>query len=229
MTLLCIETATTTCSVALFKDDVLIGKEENYLENIHSKLLTVYIKKIFSENNLKSGDINYVAVSSGPGSYTGLRIGVSVAKGLCYGLSIPLIMIPTTESLANGCKKNSPVAKNDLICGMIDARRMEVYQGFYNSDLNLIGEIEPHIITENSYLQILEEKTVWFCGNGTLKLQHIANSKNACILKDMPISAEFLLEPAKFKIKNQIFADVAYDEPLYLKEFVAKEAKTVLK
>ena len=226
--LLCIETATTICSVALFKDNNLIGLEECQSENAHSRLLTVYIKSMISENSLKSEDINYIAVSSGPGSYTGLRIGVSVAKGLCFGLSIPLIMIPTTESLANGCIKTNSIDSNSLICAMIDARRMEVYHGFYDCNLNLIGNIESHIITENSYLELLAQKEVYFCGNGTVKLQHLNKISNAHIINNLSLSAKFLLEPATTRINNKIFANLAYDEPLYLKEFLAKEARKML-
>lgn len=223
--ILCIETATSICSVALFCEGILATKKEDTTGNAHSKLLTVFINEILLECKIKPSEINYVAVSSGPGSYTGLRIGVSAAKGLCYGLSIPLIMVPTTESLAAGCLSQQTIADNALICGVIDARRMEVYQGFYDNRLNLTGEIEPHIITENSYLELLQEKIIHFCGNGAFKLQHLANNKNAHILNNINMSAEFLLQPVLNRIEKGLFSNLAYDEPLYLKEFEAKKSK----
>ncbi|MDD2563660.1 MAG: tRNA (adenosine(37)-N6)-threonylcarbamoyltransferase complex dimerization subunit type 1 TsaB [Salinivirgaceae bacterium] len=223
--ILCIETATTVCSVALFGDKKLITLLETEQENAHSKTLTVFMETILKENNLKPKEINYIAVSNGPGSYTGLRIGVSAAKGFCFGTMAPLILIPTTEIIAQSCIEQVAIKENDAICPMIDARRMEVYHAIYNSKNELQNHIEPHIITEDSYADLLAENTIHFCGNGAFKLKNKITHPNAKIHTDIQLTAKFMVIPALKRIKIKEFANLAYDEPLYLKEFQAKQSK----
>ena len=224
--ILCIETATTTCSVALFNDNKQAALIETNQENAHSTTLTVFIEKIIAENNVDTKKIEYVAVSNGPGSYTGLRIGVSAAKGFCYGASIPMISIPTTEIIAQHCIEQIKIHENDLICSMIDARRMEVYHGIYNSNIQLQNKIEPHIVTENSYIELLEKGTIHFCGNGAFKIENTISHPNIQLHKNIQLSAKYMIQPALRRIESKDFADLAYDQPIYLKEFQAKESKT---
>jgi len=211
--------------VAIFCNQEMLANAESDLENAHSKVLTVFIKNLLAENNLLPDNISHVAVSSGPGSYTGLRIGVSVAKGFCYGLNKPLIMIPTTEIIAQACISKIDVKEGELICPMIDARRMEVYHNIYDKYLNEIGELEPHIITESSYADTLESNVMHFCGNGAFKLLDVINHNNARIYTDIFISAKYMYPLASKRIALKQFADLAYDEPIYLKEFMAKRPK----
>lgn len=223
--ILCIETATNICSVAIFCGQEMLAYAESDLENAHSKVLTVFIKKLLTDNSLLPNDIGYIAVSCGPGSYTGLRIGVSVAKGFCYGLNKPLIMIPSTEIIAQACISNININEGELICPMIDARRMEVYHNIYDKHLNEVGELEPHIITESSYAEMLESSVIHFCGNGAFKILDVINHNNARIHTDIFISAKYMYPLASKRIASKQFADLAYDEPIYLKEFMAKQPK----
>jgi len=211
--------------VAIFRDQEMLAYAESDLENAHSKVLTVFIKKLLTDSNLLPDNISHVAVSSGPGSYTGLRIGVSVAKGFCYGSNKPLIMIPSTEIIAQACISNIDVKVGELICPMIDARRMEVYHNIYDKNLNEVGELEPHIITEASYSEMLESNVMHFCGNGAFKLLDVINHNNARIHTDIFISAKYMYPLTSKRIASNQFANLAYDEPIYLKEFMAKKPK----
>ncbi len=224
-TLLCIETATQTCSVALFRNKSLVLFIESDVENAHSKTLTVFIEQVLRTAGITPKEVDAVAVSSGPGSYTGLRIGVSAAKGFCYGLSKPLIMIPTTEIIAQACLQCKTVKDGEWIVAMIDARRMEVYHACYNTQLQLQGKIEPHIIEEQSYKELLDKNIIHVCGNGTHKLLKFALHPNAQVHTDVELSAKYMLQPALDRVKKNQFADLVYDDPLYLKEFEAKIAK----
>ena len=162
-----IETATSVCSVSLADSGRLLHLEESDEPNLHSSQLTVYIEKLFKQTNLEMKQLNAVAVSKGPGSYTGLRIGVSVAKGICYALNIPLIAISTLQSMAYGyVQKYDPEEKDSWFCPMIDARRMEVYAAFYDLSNQLKKEISADIIDHQSYLEILNNRKVHFFGNG---------------------------------------------------------------
>ncbi len=223
--ILCIDTATNVCSVAIFSDQKMTGYSESDSENAHSKILTVFIREMLENTGLKPNDISHVAVSAGPGSYTGLRIGVSVAKGFCYGLNIPLVMIPSTEIIAQACISGTVVNEGDLICPVIDARRMEVYQTFYDKFLNQVKEIEPYIITETSYSKDLDNGTIHFCGNGVPKIMNIIKHDNAKYHTNIFISAKHMYQPAAKRINMRQYANLAYDEPIYLKEFIAKQSK----
>ncbi|HSO87113.1 MAG TPA: tRNA (adenosine(37)-N6)-threonylcarbamoyltransferase complex dimerization subunit type 1 TsaB [Draconibacterium sp.] len=222
-----IETSTEVCSVSLAKDGQLLFKKESLEGMNHSRLLTVFIEDLFSENRIQINTIDAVAVSKGPGSYTGLRIGVSVAKGLCYGLNIPLISINSLEILASFAARNlsgfglpindSPV----LLCPMIDARRMEVYTALYNLHGEELKPVSAEIIEEHFLSDLLENHKILFFGNGAQKCKTIINHKNAFFEGPISTSAQFMQRLSEEKFKNKEFEDVAYFEPFYLKNFVA--------
>ena len=224
--LLNIETSTEVCSVALARDGVVIGLRENLTGQHHAELLTVYIKEVISECGIVKGQIDAVAVSGGPGSYTGLRIGVSTAKGICYASGLPLIALSSLEAMANFViNKLSdyqyPEKENLLFCPMIDARRMEVYTAFYDKNGVQVREIKADIIDHQSYLSYLENNKVLFFGNGAFKCRDSISHRNARFVDGITTSAKSmaLLSERDFQLKK--FVDVAYYEPFYLKDFVA--------
>jgi len=174
-----IETSTTICSVSLAKDGKkIIGKESNE-KNAHSKILTVFIEDVFKEAKLQVKDIDAVAVSKGPGSYTGLRIGVSAAKGIAYGAGKPLISVSTLLNMTWGAKQILKADKEDLFCPMIDARRMEVYTQLFDNEMNSLNEINAKIIDEESFLSELENHKIHFFGDGAIKCKETIQHKNA--------------------------------------------------
>jgi tRNA threonylcarbamoyladenosine biosynthesis protein TsaB len=222
-----IETSTEVCSVSLAGNGQLLFKKESIDGMNHSRLLTVFIEQLFAENNMLINTIEAVAVSKGPGSYTGLRIGVSVAKGLCYGLNIPLISINSLEILGNYASRNlakydlSDDGKTVLFCPMIDARRMEVYTALYNSAGEEIRPVFAEIIDENFLSDIFENHKIFFLGNGAEKCKNQIKHKNALFEGPVTTSAEFMHVIAEEKFSKKEFEDVAYFEPFYLKNFVA--------
>jgi len=222
-----IETSTEVCSVTLAQNGKLLFKKESLEGLNHSKVLTVFIEDIFKENNIEPKTIDAVAVSKGPGSYTGLRIGVSVAKGLCYGLNIPLISVNSLEILGIFAAKNIdkyPVANDEkpvLFCPMIDARRMEVYTALYNSKGEEIRPVSAEIIDGHFLSDLFESHKILFFGNGADKCKSLIENKNAHFTGPMTTSAEYLQDIAEEKFNKKQFEDVAYFEPFYLKNFVA--------
>ena len=210
-----IETATKNCSVAIAKEGETIACKEIAEQNFsHAEKLHVFIEALLAENNLQFNDLSAVAVSQGPGSYTGLRIGVSSAKGFCYALNIPLIAIDTLQLLAKQIKVES-----GIIIPMIDARRMEVFTAIYDKDYNKIRATEAEIIDENSYQDINEN--IHLVGDGTEKFKTTLVNKKFTFHSDVvfPSSKEMSeLSFDKYKISD--FVDVAYFEPYYLKDFV---------
>jgi tRNA threonylcarbamoyladenosine biosynthesis protein TsaB len=226
-TLLNIETSTEVCSVTLAKNGETLFQKESTDGLRHSELLTVFIQDLFKENNVDFSAIDAVAVSKGPGSYTGLRIGVSVAKGLCYGLNKPLIGIGSLEGMGVFAAKNTDQflntdkSDNFLFCPMIDARRMEVYCALYNSNAEEIMPVKAEIIDENSFAEYLSEKKILFFGNGAKKCKDKITHKNALFEGPMHTSARFMQNLAEIKFNKQEFEDLAYFEPYYLKDFVA--------
>ncbi|MCY1721815.1 tRNA (adenosine(37)-N6)-threonylcarbamoyltransferase complex dimerization subunit type 1 TsaB [Prolixibacteraceae bacterium Z1-6] len=222
-----IETSTEVCSVSLAENGKTLFQKESNDGLKHSELLTVFIQDIFKENNFEWSKVDAVAVSKGPGSYTGLRIGVSVAKGLCYGLDKPLIGIGSIEVMGVHAAKNSSEfyanEKNDelLFCPMIDARRMEVYTALYNSDGEQILPVSAEIIDENSFADYLEDKKILFFGNGAEKCKEKIIHENALFLGPSQTSARFMRNLSESKYNKKEFEDVAYFEPFYLKDFVA--------
>lgn len=216
--ILCIETATTNCSVALGKEGELLALKEDYSNNYsHAERLHLFIDEILKENDLTPQDLDAIAVSKGPGSYTGLRIGVSAAKGLCFSLDIPLISVPTLTSLAAQVEKKA----GQYVIPLLDARRMEVYTAGFDSVLNQVFETRAEILDESSFKEYLGQGVVTFIGNGVEKFQKICGHKNAgFIIGKLPSAAEMVsLASGKFTKKD--FEDVAYFEPYYLKDFMA--------
>ena len=211
-----IETATKNCSVSLAKDGQVIAiKELNNGNYSHAEVLHPFILDVLKEAQVTTKEIDAVAVSKGPGSYTGLRIGVSAAKGLCFAFDKPLISIKTLESLAHA------VAVNDgLIIPMLDARRMEVYAAVFNEDYQQIRDIKAEIIDENSFVEYLEAGKVLFLGDGAHKCKDIITHKNAVFIDDKFPSAKEMAQLSFDKYKKNDIEDVAYFEPFYLKDFV---------
>ena len=227
MLLLHIETSTNVCSVALSENTNCLFAKSNADGMNHAALLSVFIAEaleVLKSNNKK---LEAVAVSSGPGSYTGLRIGVSTAKGLCYGLDIPLIAVSTLEVLATEAIKSIENAENALFCPMIDARRMEVYSAFYDASLNLKREISADIIDPNSYSEILSTQPVYFFGNGADKCKTTLTHSNARFIENLVPLATNMISLAEKAYSEQKFVDTAYFEPFYLKEFQTTTAKPI--
>ncbi|MDG1730568.1 MAG: tRNA (adenosine(37)-N6)-threonylcarbamoyltransferase complex dimerization subunit type 1 TsaB [Algibacter sp.] len=217
-----IETATTNCSVSLSKDgETMVLKEDNDKSYSHAERLHVYIDDVLNEAKMSSSDIDAIAVSKGPGSYTGLRIGVSAAKGLCFALGKPLISVSTLEALAYQIKMDSGV-----IVSMLDARRMEVYSAIYDSNYTQIRDTEAQILDNTSFSNYLEKGKVYFIGNGVEKTKSLIDHPNAVFVEDKLPSANEMSRLALKKYKISDTEDVAYFEPYYLKDFVALKPKT---
>ena len=211
-----IETATKNCSVSVSKNgEILALKELNNGNYSHAEVLHPFIVDVLEEANSTSQEIDAVAVSKGPGSYTGLRIGVSAAKGLCFAFDKPLISIETLKSLAH-----SVSIDNGVIIPMLDARRMEVYAAVFNADYDSIREIKAEIIDETSFLEYLENQKVYFLGDGAQKCKELITHKNAVFVYDKFPSEKEMAELSYDKYKKNDIEDVAYFEPFYLKDFV---------
>jgi tRNA threonylcarbamoyladenosine biosynthesis protein TsaB len=221
---ICIETATNLCSVALINSAGVISLKESTDLKSHASMLTVFIGEILKENGITAQELEAVAVGKGPGSYTGLRIGVSVAKGIAYGASLPLIAIETTLSMfwgiAGRIGEFSDDETNTLFCPMIDARRMEVYNAIYDAQGNRAKDISADIITEESFSDIPESKKIIFFGDGSAKCREVIKRKNIHFADDFRISAAHMLKPVCRALTNRDFEDVAYFEPFYLKDFI---------
>lgn len=219
-----IDTSTEVCSVALGKNGKLLFEKESREGLNHSELLTVFIEELFAGNNFDIKNIDAVAVSKGPGSYTGLRIGVSVAKGLCYALEKPLVSVGSLDAMGFYAAQNInrfSDEKNLLLCPMIDARRMEVYTALYNSAGETVQPVTARIIDENSFSNELKENSILFFGNGAEKCKAHLTHPNALFSGPFATSAQFMLFLSEKKYNKKEFEDVAYFEPFYLKNFVA--------
>jgi len=236
MTILQIETATTVCSVALAKDGKTLAFKQVDQRNIHAEVITVFIEELLVETGSHYADIDAIAVSCGPGSYTGLRIGISTAKGLCFALDKPLIAIETLESMAQGIIDNEALLstfnfqpstfKTLLLCPMIDARRMEVYTAIFNTKGENIVPTAAEIIDENSFADLLKENQILFFGDGAEKCREVlGHHPNAQFLSGFTNSATHLTKKAAEKFAQKDFEDVAYFEPFYLKDFIAGKKK----
>ncbi len=221
---LCIETSTTNCSVALVKDKEVISIKEDYEAGYsHAERLHNFINETVKSGGISFKDLDAIAVSKGPGSYTGLRIGVSAAKGLCYALEIPLISISTLQVLGS-----QVLEKDDVyIVPMLDARRMEVYSAVFSNSHEQIRETKAEILLEDSFKSYLDEKKVCFIGNGVEKFSAICNSKeNAVFIKNKLPSAREMAILSYTKFLRKEFEDVGYFEPYYLKDFVSNNTIT---
>jgi len=225
MNILNIETSTNVCSIAISENGNCIFSKSDSEGMNHAALLSVFIAEGMEVLKLQSKKLNAVAVSSGPGSYTGLRIGVSTAKGLCYGLEIPLIAVSTLEVLTAQALRKVENNDNVLFCPMIDARRMEVYAAFYNEKGEIKREISADIIDETSYSEILESNLVYFFGNGAEKCKTTLTHSNARFIDDLVPLAENMIALAEIRYNKKRFEDVAYFEPFYLKEFFTTAVK----
>ncbi|HBH47650.1 MAG TPA: tRNA (adenosine(37)-N6)-threonylcarbamoyltransferase complex dimerization subunit type 1 TsaB [Bacteroidales bacterium] len=222
--ILLLDTATDICTVSLFEGDKCIAMHESGEDRSHAVQLAVYVEEVLKESGFRVSDLNAIAVSKGPGSYTGLRIGVSTAKGLCYAANVPLISVSTLQAMCSGVNKEYLTANNlhdFYFCPMLDARRMEVYTAFYRSDYTKHRDISAEIIDDASFVDLLNEKPVVFFGNGAEKTKAHIKHKNAFYFDAYKHSSTYMLTQATRKLEEKIFEDVAYFEPFYLKDFVA--------
>lgn len=223
MRILLIETATQVCSVALAEDGNVVVHRESDSPNAHSSHLAVFVDEIMKERGMVPADLDAVCVSSGPGSYTGLRIGVSSAKGLCYALEKPLLSVPTLESMAALYYRQHPDYQS-MVCPMIDARRMECYTMMVGRG-GVLRETAADVITEGIYDEWLDRGEVTFIGDGAAKTRPILGSHpNARFDKAFTLSAEGMADTAERKLAAGKVEDIAYFEPFYLKDFVAKKS-----
>ena len=217
-----IETATTNCSVCLASDEeILYFKEENDKNYSHSEKLHVFIKEAYESAQIKPDDIAAVVVGKGPGSYTGLRIGVSTAKGLCFASEKELIAIESLEILARSIK-----IEDGIILPLLDARRMEVYSAVFNSNYEQVRDTKAEIITEDSFSDYLANGKVHFIGNGAEKCKGVITHENAVFYDEIYFpSAKKMIAIGMDKHKKNDTEDVAYFEPYYLKDFVTTTPK----
>ncbi|WP_434502823.1 tRNA (adenosine(37)-N6)-threonylcarbamoyltransferase complex dimerization subunit type 1 TsaB [Prevotella sp.] len=224
-----IETSTNVCSVAVSNDAECIFNKEDYSGPHHNEQLGRYVDEALSFIDSHSLKLDAVAVSCGPGSYTGLRIGTSMAKGICYGRDVKLIAIPTLELLAVPVLlKEQAEEENALLVPMLDARRMEVYAEVFNRSLDEVRPIQADVVTADTYKEYLEKGPVYFFGNGAAKCMEEINNPNAHLIKDVVPLAKYMFPLAEKRIVQGKFEDVAYFVPFYLKDFVAKLPKKLL-
>lgn len=223
-----IETSTEVCSVSASQDGASIFSKEDFNGPSHAVVLGVFVDEALSFIDNHAIPLDAVAVSCGPGSYTGLRIGVSMAKGICYGRNVPLIAIPTPEVMTVPVLLFQDLPEDALLCPMIDARRMEVYAAIYDRSLKVKREIGADIIDENSYAEFLAEYPVYFFGNGAAKCREKITHPNAHFIENIHPLAKWMFPLAERAMAEKDFKDVAYFEPFYLKEFVASTPKKLL-
>lgn len=226
--ILSLETATSVCSAALHDGDQLIAAEEYNVPQSTASQLSVLIDQLFKRTGVQPSQLSAVAVSAGPGSYTGLRIGVATAKGFCYALNIPLIAVNTLELLAYQVVSQNGLSGNELLCPMLDARRMEVYTLLATADLKIIELTEAKIIDGLSYQSWLEKNKILFFGNGSDKCKEMIRHANAVFIPDIIPSAAKLGEMAFQKFKSNQFENLATYEPYYLKDFMVKKPKSAV-
>lgn len=223
-----IETSTEVCSVAVSQDGACIYSKENFEGPSHAVVLGVYVDEALSFINSHAIPLDAVAVSCGPGSYTGLRIGVSMAKGVCYGMGVPLIGLSTPEVMCVPILLREELPQDALLCPMIDARRMEVYAAIYDRALQVQRPIGADIIDEHSYAEFLAEHPVYFFGNGAAKCREKLTHPHAHFIEGIHPLAKWMFPLAEKAMAREDFKDVAYFEPFYLKEFVASKPKKLL-
>ena len=223
--ILSIETSTSVCSIALSAEGKVLFEKSSFEGPSHAALLGVFVEEALSVLKENERKLDAVAVSSGPGSYTGLRIGVSLAKGLCFGWNIPLISIHTLDIMAATVIKQQVVDPDCLYCAMLDARRMEVYASIYDSSMHTVRETAADIVDADTYASYLEKGKVCFFGNGATKCQSVISSSNALFVEDIHPLAVNMVTLAEEAYNKGQFEDVAYFEPFYLKEFQATIAK----
>ena len=222
--ILCLETATQVCSVALCDRTGIISARKSHENKSHAAQLTLFIEELLKEADIRPAELKAVAVSKGPGSYTGLRIGVSVAKGIAYGASLPLIGIDTTRLMFNGiidiADEKYGTDATSLFCPMIDAKRMEVYYSLFDAKGTVIKGISAEVINERSFSEIPESVKIVFFGDGAGKCLNVTGHKNSVFDTDFIISATYMFKTAFEEFDAGHFEDVAYFEPFYLKDFI---------
>lgn len=226
--LLHLETATVNCSVALGLDGVLLDVLEQATQGYsHAENLHPFIDEILRRNDLEPSRLDGVVVSKGPGSYTGLRIGVSAAKGLAYALQIPLLSLRTTEVLANSPSVANSAASNDIIIAMIDARRMEVYSEIFDVNFSTIRSVHADILTSESFAGETSNRRRFLIGDGAAKAADLLGNDQTVIFDEYP-SAQNMVSAGEKKYRDKDFEDLAYFEPYYFKEFVAGVPKKLI-
>lgn len=227
--ILSIETSTDVCSVAVSQDGICIFEKEDSSGPNHAVKLGVFVDEALSFIDSHLIPLDAVAVSCGPGSYTGLRIGVSMAKGICYGRSVKLLSVPTLNLLCVPVLLREQIQEeNALLCPMLDARRMEVYAQLFDRALNEVRPIQADVVDADTYKLYLDERPVYFFGNGAEKCIEVINHPNAHLIKNVEPLAKNMFPLAEKRMMNEQFEDVAYFVPFYLKDFVAKTPKKLL-
>ena len=225
-----IETSTNVCSVAVSEDGKVIFDKADRTGNNHAEALGSFVDEAMSFADSHAIPLDAVAVSSGPGSYTGLRIGVSMAKGVCYALDLPLLPVPTLELMCVPILlRNEEIEDDALLCPMIDARRMEVYAALYDRALKPVRGIQADVVDGDTYRQWLDQRPVYFFGNGAAKCMDTIAHPNAHLIEGIEPLAKWMMPLAEKKMLNDIYEDVAYFVPYYLKDFVAKTPKDLLR
>ena len=222
-----IETSTDVCSVAVSQDGAIIWSDEDRTGPNHAVKLGTFVDEALSFSDNHAIPLDAVAVSCGPGSYTGLRIGVSMAKGICYGRNVPLIAVHTLPLMTVPVLLYHELEEDALLCPMLDARRMEVYASLYDRSLKEIRPIHADIVDQDTYKEYLDHP-VYFFGNGAAKCMETINPPNAHLIPDIVPLAKYMLPLAEKRFLNEQFEDVAYFTPFYLKDFVAKAPKKLL-
>jgi tRNA threonylcarbamoyladenosine biosynthesis protein TsaB len=222
-----IETSTEVCSVSISAGREIISCMESNSERSHAARTTVFIRDVMKKAGLTYGELSAVATSKGPGSYTGLRIGISTAKGICYATGVPLIAVSTLEIMARMVISDPPVAtgENTLLCPMIDARRMEVYMALFDQNLKQKGDIVAEIVDKNTFMELPRELEVLYFGNGAEKCRESIRRKNSRFVPGIYPSAAFMAFPAAEALAQGKLEDTAYFTPFYLKDFLATTAK----
>ena len=223
-----IETSTNVCSLTVSQDGADIFTREDHTGPNHAVKLGEFVDEGLSFADSHAIPVDAVAVSCGPGSYTGLRIGVSMAKGICYGRGIRLIAVPTLQLIAVPVLLHHEIEEDALLCPMIDARRMEVYAAIYDRRLQEVRGVQADVVDGETYKEYLDKHPVYFFGNGAEKCMEIINHPNARLIKGVEPLAKWMFPIAERRIAQEKYEDVAYFVPFYLKDFVAKESKKLL-
>ena len=233
--ILCIETGTDICSVGIAKDGELLSLRESDEGRDHARMVGVFADELFRETGIAPDDLDAVAVGKGPGSYTGLRIGVSFAKGLCYGLQKPLLAVGSLDALTEVAREDYEAGiisvehwEDAVLCPMVDARRMEVYAEVLDRALKVVRPIQADIVDADTYKEYLDQHHVYFFGNGAAKCMETINHPNAHLVEGIEPLAKNMAPLAEKRFVEGKFEDVAYFVPFYLKDFVAKMPKKLL-
>ena len=225
--LLGIETSTHSFSCSLHADGKAIAHEQSIADQTTASMLAVMIEKLFAETKIKKDQLSAVTVASGPGSYTGLRIGVATAKGICFALGIPLIAINTLHLMAYQLRQTLAPNEDSLLCPMLDARRMEVYCTLFDQELNVVQPTEAKVIDEKSFSDQLDQRSIYFFGEGSDKCKEIIGHPNAKFILGIKPTASVLGELGNQKFLTADFEDLEHFEPFYLKDFIIKKPNSV--